>query len=150
MLVPYKAYKAADHYLVVAAGNDGLFAKLCAVLEKPEWLGDPRFATNPDRVRNRAAMNAEVEAVLKTRPRDEWITKLEAAGIPCAALQSVDQVVADAQTEALGIIQPSPDGAMRLMGLPLSFDGARPAFRRRPPSLGADTDAVLKTTAKDR
>jgi len=150
MLVPYKAYQAADHYLVVAAGNDGLFAKLCVVLEKPEWLGDPRFATNPDRVRNRAAMNAEVEAVLKTRPRDEWITKLEAAGIPCAALQSVDQVVADAQTEALGIIQPSPDGAMRLMGLPLSFDGARPAFRRRPPALGADTDAVLKTTAKDR
>ncbi|MSP66575.1 MAG: CoA transferase [Alphaproteobacteria bacterium] len=148
ILVPYKAYRAADHYLVVAAGNDSLFAKLCAVLEKPEWLRDARFATNPERVRNRAAVNAAVEAVLQTAPRDVWIAKLEAAGIPCAALQSVDQVVADAQTEALGMIQPSPDGAMRLMGLPLSFDGVRPAFRSRPPALGADTARVFGAPSK--
>jgi crotonobetainyl-CoA:carnitine CoA-transferase CaiB-like acyl-CoA transferase len=144
MLVPYKAFAAADGYLVIAAGNDKLFARLCAVLGRPEWVEDARFRSNPDRVANRVELNALIDAAVAKEPRDSWISRLEAAGVPCAPLQSVDQVAAHPQTRALEMIQPGPDGSMSLMGLPLSFDGKRPPFRKLPPRLGEDGEGVAR------
>ena len=147
-LTPYKVFRAADDYVMIAAGNDNLFRRLAGALGHPEWLDDPRFATNPERVRNREMVNAAVEAVVGTRPRNEWIAILEGVGVPCAALQTLDQVMEHPQTKALEILQKAPDGSMSLLGLPVSFDGTRPPLRKKPPALGEDTDLILGKRSK--
>ncbi len=147
-LTPYKVFKASDDYVMIAAGNDNLFRRLALALGHPEWLDDPRFATNPERVRNREWVNAAVDAVVGTRPRSEWISILEGVGVPCAALQTLDQVMDHPQTKALGMLQRSPDGSVSLLGLPISFDGTRPPLRKKPPTLGEDTHLVLGKRSK--
>ena len=143
MLAPYKAYKASDSYLIIAAGNDNLFRRLSDLLGHAEWADDPRFATNPARVQHRKTLNGLIGDIIGQKPREHWIEVLEAAGVPCAPLQTVDEVIKNPQTAALGVIQRSPDGAVSTVGLPLSFDGQRPPFRRRAPALGQDNAAVL-------
>jgi crotonobetainyl-CoA:carnitine CoA-transferase CaiB-like acyl-CoA transferase len=141
MIVPYQAFEAADGYMMVAAGNDNLFRRLAAALDRPSLAEDPRFATNGSRVVNRKELVAILADIFKTETRGHWAALLEAQGIPNGPINAMDQVVADAQTTALGQIQ--SDGALRLVGLPLSFDGARPEFAKRAPALGEDNAAVL-------
>ena len=141
MIVPYQAFEAADGYMMVAAGNDNLFRRLAAAIGRPSLADDPHFATNGNRVVNRAALVAILGDIFKTQPRAHWAALLEAQGIPNGPINSMDQVVGDPQTEALGQIQ--NQGALSLVGLPLSFDGARPAFTKRAPALGEDNTAVL-------
>ncbi|MBX6368789.1 MAG: CoA transferase [Rhodospirillales bacterium] len=138
MLAPYKAYKAQDRYIIIAAGNDNLFRRLCATIGRPEWAEDPRFRTNPDRVTNRVALNGLLDEVIGTAPAAHWVEKLDEAGVPCAPLQTVSEVLNHPQTKALGMVTPTPDGAMQLVAMPLRFDGKRPPVRRAPPALGAD------------
>ena len=142
-MVPYKVFEASDGYVMIAAGNDNLFRRLAGACGHPEWLDDPRFASNPERVRNRDLVHGSVQAVVAGRSCADWLALLEKAGVPCAPLLTIDQVLDHPQTKALEILQPTPDGKMSLIGLPLSFDGARPPLRRGPPALGADTDAIL-------
>ena len=142
-ITPYKVFKAADDYLMIAAGNDNLFRKLAGALGHPEWLADPRIASNPERVGNREVVNTAVQAAVETRPRGEWVTILEGAGVPCAALQTLDQVMDHPQTKALGMLQTATDGSVSLMGLPVSFDGTRPPLRMKPPELGEGTHLIL-------
>ncbi len=143
-IVPYRAYATRDSDLVVAAGSDGLFRKLAQVLGNPQWSEDPRFVTNPRRVENQAALYALIEAEMKKRNNAEWITALEAAGIPCAPVQNVAEMMAHEQTRALGLVQDVPGSAMKFVGLPISFDGTRPAIRSRPPALGEHTDEFIR------
>jgi len=143
-IVPYRAYATADGDLVVAAGSDGLFRRLAQVLGHPEWSDDPRFESNPRRVEHQAILYPLIEAQMCARGNSEWIALLEAAGIPCAPVQSIAQMLAHEQTKALGLLQDVPGSAMKLIGLPLSFDGARPAIRSRPPRLGEHTDEIIK------
>ena len=146
-LAPYKVYRAADGEIMVACGNDNLFKRLAGALAHPEWIGDPRFASNGDRVVNREALNVAIEDVLQTRTVDHWLAVLEAVDVPVTRLQTVDQVAAHPQTEALGMLQPTPDGVMQLMGVPLSFDGERPPLERAPPALGAHTGIITTRTS---
>jgi len=146
MIVPYKAYKAADRYLVIAAGNDSLFRRLAEALGHPEWINDPRFLDNASRVRNRDAINGMIEQVVGSADAAHWPAKLDAAGVPSAPTQDVSEVLAHPQTQALGMVQPVPDRDMRLMSLPLRFDGERPPIRIAPPALGADNGAVFHTS----
>jgi crotonobetainyl-CoA:carnitine CoA-transferase CaiB-like acyl-CoA transferase len=141
-IAPYKAYEADGGWIVIAAGNDALFRKLCAVIDRKEWVVDPRFATNPDRVRNRVVLNALIGDIVKTGTPSEWRARLDAAGIPCAPALELDEVVADPQFEALQMLQPAADGQRSLIGLPLSFDGVRPPLRRSPPALGEGTHLI--------
>jgi crotonobetainyl-CoA:carnitine CoA-transferase CaiB-like acyl-CoA transferase len=136
MIVPYQAFAAADGYMMVAAGNDNLFRRLAAVLDRPGLADDPRFQSNKDRVVNRTALIPILSDIFATRTRGAWAQKLDAAGIPNGPINTLDQVVADAQTRALGIIQTKPDSDLGLVGLPLSFDGVRPAFEKAGPALG--------------
>ena len=99
--------------------------------------------TNPERVQNRELVNSSIEDVIKTKPRDEWEAILRSAGVPCAPLQTLDQVIDHPQTKALGILQTTADGSMSLLGLPISFDGVRPPLRKNPPGLGEDTHLIL-------
>jgi crotonobetainyl-CoA:carnitine CoA-transferase CaiB-like acyl-CoA transferase len=154
-LVPYKVYEASDGYVLIAAGNDNLFARFAEAVGNKQWLDDTRFATNPQRVTNREFVNGEIQDVIRQHTRQHWIDKLERAGVPCAGLQTVDEVLAHPQTKAVGMLQDTPDGRMAYMGLPLMFNGVRPPMRNGPPELGVDTAAVLgdmnqSTAGKDR
>jgi crotonobetainyl-CoA:carnitine CoA-transferase CaiB-like acyl-CoA transferase len=142
-LVPYKIFEASDGYLMIAAGNDNLFRRLAEACAHPEWLDDPRFATNPERVKHRDLVHGAVQEVVATRSCADWLAILDKAGVPCAPMLTVEEALAHPQTKALEILQPTPDGKMSLVGLPLSFDGVRPALRRSPPALGADTGTIL-------
>ena len=142
-IVPYRAYRSADGDLVLAAGNNALFGKLCAVLKHPEWTQDPRFLDNPDRVRNAAPLNSLIESEIAQRPSAGWIADFDRAGVPCAPVQNLRQMLEHDQTRALGLLQPVPGLSVPLIGLPISFDGARPAPRSGPPSLGEHTRMVL-------
>jgi crotonobetainyl-CoA:carnitine CoA-transferase CaiB-like acyl-CoA transferase len=142
-LVPYKIFEASDGYLMIAAGNDNLFRRLAEACAHPEWPDDPRFATNPERVKHRDLVHGAVQEVVARRSCADWLATLDKAGVPCAPMLTVDQALAHPQTKALEILQPTPDGKMSLIGLPLSFDGVRPPLRRSPPALGADTEAIL-------
>lgn len=144
-IVPYRAYATRDGNLVVAAGSDALFRKLAQVLGHPEWTGDARFASNPKRVENQVALYALIEPAMAGRTNADWIAAFETAGIPCAPVQNVAQMIAHEQTRALGLMQDVPGSAMNFVGLPLSFDGRRPAIRSRPPSLGEHTDEIFKS-----
>lgn len=141
-MAPYQAYECADGYMVVSAPNDNLFNRLCPVLGLDRLLEDPRFATNQDRYANLAALNAEIMPVLARRPREEWRAELEAAGVPCAPIRTITEMLADDQTRALGIVQSLPGQSPELIGLPLSFDGVRPALRTMPPALGQHSETV--------
>jgi len=143
MIVPYQAFAAADGYMMVAAGNDNLFRRLCSVIDRPGLAEDPRFRGNKDRVVNRAELVPILAAIFATRSRGDWAERLEAAGIPNGPINALDQVVADAQTQALGIIQTKPGSELGLVGLPLSFDGIRPPFAKAAPALGEDNASKL-------
>jgi crotonobetainyl-CoA:carnitine CoA-transferase CaiB-like acyl-CoA transferase len=143
-IVPYQAFETADGFMMVAAGNDNLFRRLCAALDRPGLAEDPRFRSNSDRVVNRRSLIPILADVFASAPVAVWVGRLEAAGIPNSPIQSLDQVVADAQTAALGIIQQWPGSPpLSLVGLPLSFDGARPPFAKRAPGLGEDNSEII-------
>jgi crotonobetainyl-CoA:carnitine CoA-transferase CaiB-like acyl-CoA transferase len=143
MIVPYRGYKTKDGFVVIAAGNNKLFATLSKLLGHPEWATDPRYLNNPDRVKNQEELYRNIENIVATRSNAEWIEALDAVGIPNAPMQSIKDVLEHPQTEALGIMQKSPDGGISLVGLPLSFNGERPGFRRAPPKLGQHTQEVF-------
>ncbi len=141
-IVPHQAFCTKDGPIMVAAGNDRLFAKLSALLGFSEWATDERFATNDARVRNRATLVPLIEAAFGTKTRKEWAALLDESGVPNAEIQNLEDVAAHPQTKALGIIQEAPDGKTSLLGLPLSFDRKRPPFRRSAPELGQHTEEI--------
>jgi crotonobetainyl-CoA:carnitine CoA-transferase CaiB-like acyl-CoA transferase len=143
-ITPYQAFKARDGHMMIGAANDVLFAKTAMVLGKPEWVDDPRYIKNADRVGERHDLVAMMEVVLETDDVASWVTKFDAVGVPACPIRDVPEVAACPQTEALGIVQLAPDDPnVRLIGLPLSLDGERPPMRRSPPSLGRDNKAVF-------
>jgi crotonobetainyl-CoA:carnitine CoA-transferase CaiB-like acyl-CoA transferase len=143
-IVPYQAFEAADGFMMVAAGNDNLFRRLCAAIGRPGLAEEARFRTNADRVVNRRDLVPILTDMFKTAPIAEWAERLDAAGIPYAPIQTLDKVVSDAQTTALGIIQQwQGTSPLSLVGLPLSFDGARPPFATLAPRLGEDNSDLF-------
>lgn len=143
MIVPYRAYRTRDGMVMIAAGNNKLFELMSGALGHPEWPGDARFRDNPERVAHKDQLNGLIQDAVGGLTTAELQAKLDAAGVPCAPMQTVDQVAKHPQTGALGILQPSPDGSISLVGLPMSFDGERPPFRLHPPTLGQHTEEVL-------
>lgn len=135
--VPYEAFDAKDGPFLICCGNDRLFAKLAAVLDHPEWVGDARFATNRARLANKPALLAQLRELLIVRDRVEWIKSFEAVGIPCAPIHSVPEALAQPQVQALGLRQAVPGEDYGLTGLPLCFDGHRPVIAEGAPRLGA-------------
>jgi crotonobetainyl-CoA:carnitine CoA-transferase CaiB-like acyl-CoA transferase len=144
MLAPYRAFKASDRYIVVAAGNDNLFRRLCQVVGRPDWAADARFVSNAHRVANRVALNDLLDELIGSQPERFWTEKLTAVGVPCAPLQTPMEVLDHPQTQALGIMGSAGVGGMNVVGSPLRFDGSRPAIHKAAPTLGADTDQALE------
>jgi crotonobetainyl-CoA:carnitine CoA-transferase CaiB-like acyl-CoA transferase len=147
-IVPHQAFPTADGYIMVAAGNDNLFSALCGAIERTDFVRDPRFATNSKRVENRRTLVPMLEEVFRARPSSEWLARLDAAGVPAAPIENVAQVVASPQTAALGMLQKDPALDLTITGLPLEFDGVRPAYRVSAPRLGEHNDILFEPDTK--
>ena len=114
-MAPYQAYECSDGYLVVSAPNDGLFKRLCPALGEDQLLDDARFGTNQLRYANLEALNLVLVSVFKQESREHWMAVLEDAGVPCAPVRQITEMLADEQTKALGIVQKAPGAAMDLV-----------------------------------
>lgn len=146
ILVPFEVLPTADGDIVVTAGNDRLFVRLCEVIGRPELSRDPRFATNAARVENRPDLAEILGSVLRREPTATWIERLDAAGVPAGEINGIDAVAADPQFEALGMfaeLDHPEDPELKVIAPPLSYDGERLPVRSAAPLLGADTDSVL-------
>ncbi len=137
-LVPYQTFEADDGSLLIAAGNDRLFERLCGALGTPEWCTDARFCGNRARIENRATLIALIAARIAAQPRQYWISKLTESGVPCAPVNTIPEVLSDLQVQALEILQEVPGTGVTLAALPVSFDSVRPKIRALGPRLGQD------------
>jgi formyl-CoA transferase len=146
-IVPYQVFACADGHLILAVGNDGQFAKFCAAAGVPEWATDPRFARNADRVRQRATLVPMVERVVAARTQRDWLTVLEAAGVPCGPINKLDAVFEDPQVIARGMRVDLPHalaGSVPQVGPPLKMSGTPLAPDMPPPLLAEHTERVLR------
>ena len=143
-IVPYQAFRTQDGWLVIGAGNDGLFAKLASAMEQPELAADERFGTNRDRVLHKGVLLPLIEGWAAGFSSQALAALLDRHGVPNAPVQTIEQVVQDPQTLALGILQQGPEGSFPTVGLPLSYDGERPPYRAAAPGLGQHTEAWIR------
>jgi len=145
-IVPYQVFEVADGHVILAVGNDTQYAKFCDVAGCPGLAQDARFAHNADRVRNRAILVPLLAAVLKGRTRSDWLGALEAAKVPCGPINNLAEVFADPHVRARGMTVDLPHpvaGSIRVVASPIKLSATPVQYRRAPPLLGADTDAVL-------
>ncbi|QVQ53156.1 CoA transferase [Spiractinospora alimapuensis] len=142
-IAPYGAYSCADGMFQIAVASERqwkIFAELVGL-----DVADPRFATNPDRVTNRAALNTELEAVFATDTRDSWLERINAAGIPCGAIRTIDEVYSWDQTRSQGLVLPvehSVLGQIDLPGSAVRFDDGGRQEHVAPPMLGEHNESV--------
>jgi CoA:oxalate CoA-transferase len=147
-ITPFEPYATADRPLIVAAGNDTLFGRLCQALGRPELAADPRFATNPSRNRHADALKDALEAVLRTAPAAHWVGVLEAAGVPCSPIHTVADAVEHPQVQARHMIVTAGD--LRMAGNPVKLSAFPDAPTRRPaPDLDADGDRIRHELATE-
>ena len=145
--VPYQVFPTEDGFIIIAANNDGQFERLCETADASELLEDPDFSSNALRVNNRDRLIPKIEAITRTRTTAAWMAALEAAGVPCAPVNTMDQVFADPQVRARGmqIRMPHPlaGAEVPLVGSPVKLSRTPVSYRRAPPTLGEHTDEVL-------
>jgi CoA:oxalate CoA-transferase len=147
-ITPFEAYKTADGHLIIAAGNDALFLKLCQALERADLADDPRFKSNDLRNTNNRALAAEIEKVLAKNNTQGWMARLEKAGIPCGPVNNIAEALAHPQTAARNMLVEAEDevaGKVKVAGNPLKISGfPDPATRPGAPELDADRARILK------
>ncbi|HEY5675638.1 MAG TPA: CaiB/BaiF CoA-transferase family protein, partial [Myxococcales bacterium] len=141
-IVPYRAFATADGHIVLAAGNDGQFARFCEVAGRPDLARDPRYATNAARVSNRGELEPLLAGILAARRSADWISALEAATVPCGPINDLAQVFSDPQVVHRGMrVQAEGAPPVPMVRSPLRLEGEAPC--PPPPTLGAHTDEVL-------
>ncbi len=141
LIAPYEVFGVRDGELMISAGNDELFRKLCAALDAPDLADDPRFATNWDRITRRHELAELLQAGLERRSAADVVERLEQAGVPVAPVNDLGTAVDHEQTGALGLVQRMPEATL---SFPLSFSGRRAIHRRPPPRLGEHTEEILR------
>ena len=146
---PYQAYRAADDWFAIAAGNDRLWQSVCEVVGAPEWANDPRFASTTQRARNQAALKELLEARFAGAGAADWLARFRAAGVPSAPINGYAQALADPQAAHLGLVVPAtlPGGhATRTVGCPVRLDGEAVEVDATFPALGEHTAALRSRT----
>jgi len=147
-IAPFQAFRAADGELVIAAGNDALFQKLCQVLGRSELADDPRFSSNSERTRHVAELAAALEETLGQAEVAHWLGRLEAAGIPSGPIQDIAQVMRDPQLRERNMVVQmvgSPAGPVAMPGNPIKLSGhLDPSTRPAAPELDADRGRILE------
>lgn len=149
-IVPYQAFEGSDGHMVIAVGNDHQFKKFAAHIGKPEWADDARFARNDSRVKNREILIPLIQDILKAKTVAQWVEEFRAIDIPCAPVNSIDQVFAIDQIQARGmeIEMPHPQSPapIKLVGSLFHLSATPVSYRLPPPVLGQHTEAVLHAT----
>ncbi len=151
-LFPYEPLPTADQELVIAAGNNGQFAKLCEILGVPELARDPRFANTEDRTNNREALRPLLVERLRTRPASEWFQRLSAAGVPCGPINTIEGGVKLARDLGLNPVVEvgSGDDAVPMIRHPITFSLTPPRHRLPPPALGQDNELIRAWLSQPR
>jgi crotonobetainyl-CoA:carnitine CoA-transferase CaiB-like acyl-CoA transferase len=147
IVAPYGMFRTKDGEVAVAPSQEQSYQRLVDALAMPELRADPRFASNDLRVRNRAAINAAIEACLQSATTAEWIDRLNAAGVPCGRVMGLSETFADPQVidQEMVLTQQHPEhGAVKMLGFPVKFAQAPCRLRRPAPDVGGDSNAVLQ------
>ena len=146
-IVPYQVFPSADGHVVIAAGNDAQFRRLCDFANLPELADDERFATNAARIRNRDALIPLIEDAVVRHPSAHWLEGLEGVKVPACPINTIAQVFADPQVRHRGmeiaLTHPESAAATPLIASPIKMSDTPPEYRRAPPTLGQHTDEVL-------
>ncbi len=146
-VVPYQVFAASDGHLIVAVGNDSQFRSYCEVIGRSELGEHPDYATNSARLRNRNTLIPELEKIMKTRTRDEWIAALQKAGVPCGPINNLKQVFEEPQVKAREIWRTIPHplaGEAPTTASPIRYSDTPVQYRMAPPLLGQHTDEILE------
>jgi crotonobetainyl-CoA:carnitine CoA-transferase CaiB-like acyl-CoA transferase len=143
---PYQAFRAADKYFVMAAGNNKLWASVCEVVQRPDLITEPRFLNTSDRAANQDDLKNVLEEIFRARPAAEWLADFRRVGVPCAPINDYAEALADEQVEAMGWVQDIslPSGTVtRTFGSPVRFNGRARKIAFGPPTLGEHTDEIV-------
>ncbi len=145
-IVPYQVFETSDGHLILAVGNDAQFARFCDVAGCSELARDTQFSSNANRVRNRDLLVPRLASLMKTRPRATWLAALEAAKVPCGAINNLQEVFDDPQVLAREMVVPMRHpltDTLRLVASPMKLSATPVTYRQAPPLLGQHTDEVL-------
>jgi len=148
---PYQVFQTSDGWLTIGAAQQNFFRKVCELIGKPELPDDPRFKTNALRVKNNGAIVALLQAEIVTRSTAEWMTALEAAGIPAGPVLHHDEVFADPQILARGMVAEvdhATAGRQKTLGVPVKLSATPGGVRRAAPTLGQHDAELKKKKAK--
>jgi crotonobetainyl-CoA:carnitine CoA-transferase CaiB-like acyl-CoA transferase len=146
-IVPYETFAASDGDFVLAVGNDGLWRKFCAVAGLSDADGLERFATNRQRVSGYDELRPILANRLRTKPRQFWIDRLTAAGVPCGSVRNLDELFQDPQLRAremVSLVEHHTIGALEVLGVPVKLSSTPATIRTAPPRLGEHTDVILQ------
>jgi crotonobetainyl-CoA:carnitine CoA-transferase CaiB-like acyl-CoA transferase len=146
-LAPYQIFETADRPICIAAGNDRLFVKLARAMGHPEWSDDPRFSDGRIRAASREALVSVMQPVLLERTRRDWLGIIGEAGVPVAPVNNIAELAATEQLQAMDMMRTLPGSDLRVVGLPVSFDGHRPHPRADSPTLGQHNTEILGVPA---
>lgn len=144
---PYQAFKAADSYFVIAVGNDSLWKTFCEALGLNELITDPKYTTNPNRVKNRDELTRTLEKFFSSKPAKEWVEIIDKAGVPCSLIYSLSEVFKDPQVlhrKMLETVQHPKAGAVKVLGVPIKMSDTPASIRTPPPMLGEHTSEILQ------
>lgn len=146
-IAPFEAFTAKDGSVIVGAGNDKLYEKLCNLIGKPELITDPRFTTNPLRTQNVQSLKEILDAIFVQKTIDEWLAELDDAGIPCGPINTIDRVVKNPQIIARNMIVGTEHpvaGTIKMPGIPIKLSDTPGAVEKPAPLLGQHTEEILQ------
>jgi CoA:oxalate CoA-transferase len=146
-IFPFEPFETSDGQIMVAAGNDELWARLCRTLDRPELAADPRFSTNPLRHDNYVEMQAALATAFRARTTAAWQQMLDSAGVPNGPINRIDEVIRDPQVlarEMMQTVEHPVAGKMQLPGVPIKLSATPGGIRRPAPVLGEHTNEVLQ------
>lgn len=145
-LVPYQSFQTSDSFFILGCANQGLWERMCHAISRPDFIEDPRFKTNTDRVKHRAECVEALSAIFRAKSTSHWVEVVTAAGVPCGPINRVSQVVNDPQVLARNMIANVPHPKvpdLRVPNSPMKLTATPPGIRRPPPLLGEHNEEVL-------